>query len=114
MPNGLHNDHRSLKHLARLVIDGVLPLPQFYAACVERLVDTERAERLLNETRAAVAEENRQRSESAERMARYLLGKSDQPELPLTAGQWIAQSVGENAVLVKPQPARVVVGCIDV
>lgn len=41
----------SVKSLARQVVLHKLALPAFYAACVAALVSTERAERLLIETR---------------------------------------------------------------
>lgn len=67
---------KSVKELAKQVVKGFLPLPQFYAACVERLVDTERAERLLVETRAEIDAQRKATAESAARMADAII----QPE----------------------------------
>lgn len=85
---------------ARLVATGFLPLPQFYTACVKRGLSPLEAERLVIEAKAQL-EVERQR----------LLGNQG-PRL--TAGRWIAESVGEHAVLVKPQPRGVRIGAIEI
>lgn len=110
MPTGYHEDHRSLKHIARLVAGGTFPINRFYEIAAERLVDSERAERLVIDAKAQIDAEREAERQAAAAVLEYM-----HPRLPLiTAGRWIAQSVGENAVLVKPQPIGVKVGCIDV
>lgn len=87
MPTGYHEDHRSIKHLARLVVSGALPLPQFYAAAAERLVTMERAEKLLIETREQIDAERQAIADSAAQWAQSIIdarrARLDQMELPL-------------------------------
>lgn len=78
---------KSLKDLAKLAVKGFLPLPQFYAACAERLVDTERAERLLIDTRAESDAQRQAIAESAARMAGEILAAKR--ERTMTAGKWV-------------------------
>lgn len=63
----------SLNELARQVETGILSLYRLCEGAQARHLDTERAERLLTETREAMAQESREPSESAQRMARRIL-----------------------------------------
>lgn len=78
---------KSIKHLARLVVKGVLPLPQFYSACVDALVSTERAEQLLIDTRAEIDAQNAATAESAARWASEIVEARRQRTM--TAGKWV-------------------------
>ncbi len=89
MPQGLHTDRRSLKHLAKLVATNVLPLPQYYSACAERLCSTERAEKLLIDTRAEIDAERAATAESAARWASEMI--EAKRRRTMTAGRWVVE-----------------------
>lgn len=93
-------EKKSLKELAVMAATGKLMLNQFYAAAVAKNIDTERAERLLIETRERIEAEREANDAKNGIVGQMVLDCwRKRQERAMPAGKWIVANGGKAVTL---------------